>query len=866
MPEPVEPEPVEPPMPEAVEPAPAGHENVPTVGVLVMAYGTPASADDLETYYTHIRRGRPATPEQVADLRARYDAIGGVSPLRQRTEAQRAAIGNALRRDHHDARFVTALGQKHAAPFIEDAVAELAAEGAEKVVGIVLAPHFSKASVGQYNDRANAACAEHGLPFTGIDSWADQPAWIATMADALADARANVPDGHQILFTAHSLPERVLADDPYPDELHTSASAIADHLDLPRFGTWALAWQSAGRTPEPWRGPDILDVLRDLAATNKCTGVVVCAQGFTSDHLEVLYDLDIEASTLATELGLAFARTRSLNDEPSVMAALADLIAERASTGRAAPLADAMPEIHPVSNLSAQGAGLGPGERQSSVVVIGGGVAGLTAAYTILRRAPTVSVTVIDAAPTLGGKLRTSDLDGVALDEGADAFLARVPEAVALCDELGLRDQLASPASGSAFLWIDGELRRLPPGLLLGVPTDLDALDQSGLLTPEGMACLRDGAAALSSGGDRLEEDTSVGQVVRAQLGDETFERLVAPLLGGVHAGDADRLSLHTGAPQIAAALAHPDGLLAGAQSSVRRASEAAGDGGRPPVFFGLTGGMSTLVDALRKAIVAAGGEIISGTPATGLSAAQLPGRPRPVYTVHLDLAHDVAQRTADAVVIATPAAVGSRLLESLAPPVAAELAAVRSASVVLVSLSLPANAIAHPLDGSGFLTIPRGYADADPDLLLTACSFATSKWAHLGDAARPGQVLLRVSAGKMGDARAFELNDDELIRRLFVDLQRMIGLDPRLDPKNDDVTVRITRWTDALPQFTPGHLDRVASSDAWLNHHHPGIAVVGASRIGLGVPACIVRAIHEADRLTGRLTNGLAALPTGPA
>ena len=299
-------------------------------GLIVMAYGTPARPEDVEEYYLHIRRGRPPTPEQLADLVARYDAIGGISPLAQRTEAQRAALAAALE-DRAPGEFEVVLGQKHAAPFIEDAVRTLADKGITRAVGLVLAPHYSASSVGQYQSRAAAAGADLGVELRPIDSWHLEPAYLDFLTAALAEIRADLPAGHKVLFTAHSLPERVLVDDPYPDQLRESAAAVAERLGMLPWPEWAIAWQSAGRTPEPWRGPDVLQVIRDLGETGRGTGVAVCAQGFTSDHLEVLYDLDIEARRLAEEHGLAFARTRSLNDDPTVMAALADRVLARAA-------------------------------------------------------------------------------------------------------------------------------------------------------------------------------------------------------------------------------------------------------------------------------------------------------------------------------------------------------------------------------------------------------------------------------------------------------------------------------------------------------------------------------------------------------
>jgi protoporphyrin/coproporphyrin ferrochelatase len=300
-----------------------------TTGLVVMAYGTPSSPDEIEAYYTHIRRGRPPSAEQLAELTERYRVIGGTSPLAERTRAQVSAVAAALDVAEPGGWRVE-LGNKHAAPFVEDAVAALAGDSApgrpDRVVGLVLAPHWSRGSVGEYHARAAKGAADHGLPYTAVESWHTLPAWVDAQAGRVRDALAGLPGKTKVLFTAHSLPERVLADDPYPDELRTSAEAIAGAAGLDRWFGWTLAWQSAGRTPEPWRGPDVSEVIRDLGATGRAEGVLVCPQGFVSDHLEVLYDLDVDARRVAGEAALAFGRTASINDEPAVMAALAELV------------------------------------------------------------------------------------------------------------------------------------------------------------------------------------------------------------------------------------------------------------------------------------------------------------------------------------------------------------------------------------------------------------------------------------------------------------------------------------------------------------------------------------------------------------
>jgi ferrochelatase len=293
------------------------------LGVVVMAYGTPATPEDVEAYYTHIRRGNPPSPDQLADLVRRYEAIGGTSPLAERTEAQRTALAAALEA-RAPGRCTVVLGQKHASPLIEDAAASLVDDGVDAIVGLVLAPHFARASVGQYQQRLAASAG--AVPVGAIDSWHLEPAFLDFLGGAVREGLASLPEHTKVLFTAHSLPERALVDDPYPDQLRESAAAVAGSVGLDRWAGWSLCWQSAGRTPDPWRGPDVLDVIRDLAATGRADGVLVCPLGFVSDHLEVVYDLDIEAAGVAEAAGLAFGRTRVLNDDAAVLGALADRV------------------------------------------------------------------------------------------------------------------------------------------------------------------------------------------------------------------------------------------------------------------------------------------------------------------------------------------------------------------------------------------------------------------------------------------------------------------------------------------------------------------------------------------------------------
>ena len=292
-------------------------------GVLLMAYGTPRSQEEILPYYTDIRRGRPPTPELLAELTARYDAIGGISPLAQRTESQRDELQRQL-----DAlepgRYSVRLGLKHAHPMIEETVEDFARDTYTELVAIVLAPHFSSYSIGQYVGRAREAATPHGISVTGIDSWATEPAFIEFIASDMKKRLSSMPSDTRVLFTAHSLPQRIIdGGDPYPNELRSTAEAVASSIGLREGSQWSIAWQSAGRTPEPWIGPDILAVIDELAESKSTSAVLVSACGFVADHLEVLYDLDIEAKVHAEKHGLAFDRTACVNDDSEVMRALA---------------------------------------------------------------------------------------------------------------------------------------------------------------------------------------------------------------------------------------------------------------------------------------------------------------------------------------------------------------------------------------------------------------------------------------------------------------------------------------------------------------------------------------------------------------
>ncbi len=298
-----------------------------TLGLLVMSYGTPASLDEVEAYYTHIRRGNPPSPEKLQELKDRYQAIGGVSPLTEITQSQVRELERFLNETSEEYSFKAYSGMKHVDPFIADAVAKMAQDGITEAVGIVLAPHYSVMSVGAYNKYAAEAAQAHGIALQLVDSYHLEPKLIEALVIRVKECLNKFPTERQsevkVLYTAHSLPEKILEmGDPYANQLRETAEAISNRVGVTN---WETGWQSAGQTAVPWLGPDLLDkmqLLKDEGVSN----LIISPIGFVSDHLEVLYDIDIEAQNLATELGMHVERTSSLNTDPLFIQALASAI------------------------------------------------------------------------------------------------------------------------------------------------------------------------------------------------------------------------------------------------------------------------------------------------------------------------------------------------------------------------------------------------------------------------------------------------------------------------------------------------------------------------------------------------------------
>jgi ferrochelatase len=295
-------------------------------GVLLMAHGVARDLEDIARYYAHIRGGRPLDPRVQAELEERYRRIGGHSPLLEITSALAAKVEEQLAARHGAGRYRVYVGYRHSPPYIADAVQTMAGDGVDQATGIVLAPHYSDMSVGAYVRAGEDAVRGLSRPLAlrYILSWHLEPSLIQLLADRVREGLERLAEPEaMVLFTAHSLPESILArGDPYPEQVRETGEAVAAALGLRRYG---FAWQSAGRTREPWLGPDVLERIRELAKAGE-RAVLVCPVGFVADHLEVLYDLDIEARDVAAEAGIKWGRTRSLNDDVRFAGVIADVL------------------------------------------------------------------------------------------------------------------------------------------------------------------------------------------------------------------------------------------------------------------------------------------------------------------------------------------------------------------------------------------------------------------------------------------------------------------------------------------------------------------------------------------------------------
>ncbi|MEU0147968.1 protoporphyrinogen oxidase [Streptomyces sp. NPDC006288] len=469
-------------------------------------------------------------------------------------------------------------------------------------------------------------------------------------------------------------------------------------------------------------------------------------------------------------------------------------------------------------------------------VVIGGGIAGLAAAHRLLGSG--LRVTVLEATQRLGGKLMTGEVAGTRVDLGAESMLARRPEATRLATDAGLGDRLQPPATATASVWTRDALRPMPKGHVMGVPGDPAAL--GALLSPEGLARIAEERDLTPTA---VGDDVAVGAYVADRLGREVVDRLVEPLLGGVYAGDAYRISMRAAVPQLFEAVKEGGPLLDGVRRIQERAAARQQTG---PVFQGIEGGVGTLPGAVADAVRAGGAEILTETPVLGLTRT----------ADGWDVRTDRRVIAADAVVLAAPAWSASTLLAAECPAAAVELAAVEYASMALVTMAFRRT----DTEGTDALRGRSGFLVPPVDgRTIKAATFSSNKWRWVADAA-PDLFVLRTSVGRYGEEEHLHREDSELVDVSLSDLAAATGLAAR------PVDTEVTRWIGGLPQYPVGHLTRVARIRDEVAKL-PGLRVCGAAYDGVGIPACVASAHRAADEIAEELTGvgagGTAEMPT---
>jgi oxygen-dependent protoporphyrinogen oxidase len=463
-----------------------------------------------------------------------------------------------------------------------------------------------------------------------------------------------------------------------------------------------------------------------------------------------------------------------------------------------------------------------PGAAPRHVVVVGGGISGLAAAWFLHRDGPSdLTVTVLEGSPAIGGKLRVSEVAGVPVDEGAESLLLRRPEAVDLAEAVGLGEDLEDAATTSAAIWSRGEMRPIPTGTVMGIPADLRALARTGLLSARELARV---PADSWLPGSPLSGDVAVGKHVARRMGRAVVERLVEPLLGGVYAGRADLLSLDATMPALAAPARRHRSLLAAAREARADGGGASGgsraNGADRPVFGAPRGGVGRLPAAVARASAA--------TVRTNATVRQISRTPTG-WALTVGSTRDPERIDADAVILAVPPPAAARLLRDVVPAAAAELSVVRSASMAVITVAFARTAFGSPPKGSGFLVPP---ADGR---VVKAATFSSTKWGWYANAA-PALVVVRLSVGRLDEEADLQRDDADLVEVALADLTDAVGVtDPPVD-------ARVSRWGGGLPQYAVGHVGRVERVRAAVAAH-PGLAVCGATYDGIGIPACVASA-----------------------
>ena len=445
-----------------------------------------------------------------------------------------------------------------------------------------------------------------------------------------------------------------------------------------------------------------------------------------------------------------------------------------------------------------------------NITIVGAGIAGLSAAFELQQSG--FEVMLLEGSERLGGKILTSEIEGFNIDAGPDSFLTRDPEMRELCFSLGVGDELVPPTGKPAKVWVDGEMYNLPKRHFLGVPLDLDELDELSLLTEEGAKRAK---LDLILPDNKPKEGETVGSRIRRRLGDEVMDRLVGPLLGGINAGDADDLCLESGVPQLFNASQGDSSLVRSVQDFLKNQNRDPAS----PVFLTHPDGLETVVKRLEQAIDS---DIRRNERVTSVEISD-----------NSIVVKGSQEYQSDAVILCIPAFSAAKILHGSCPNTSNLLAGIQYASMAFITFAFNKGDVSE-FNGSGFLV------GRDEDLLTTACSWTSEKWAHLKN---NDTVFLRLSVGRFDDTEALDMEDDTLIEKLKGELATLTGI------KANPIATRVTRWPYSFPQYELGHGEKVNAIRQQVAVEMPGMYLAGSPFKGIGLSACIRDGIDQARK-----------------
>ena len=445
-----------------------------------------------------------------------------------------------------------------------------------------------------------------------------------------------------------------------------------------------------------------------------------------------------------------------------------------------------------------------------NITIVGAGISGLSAAFELQKSG--FEVTILEGSERLGGKILTSEIEGFNIDAGPDSFLTRDPEMRDLCFALGVGDELVPPTGKPAKVWVDGEMHNLPKHHFLGVPLDLDELEGLSLLTKEGTKRAK---LDLTLPDNKPNKGETVGSLIRRRLGDEVMDRLVGPLLGGINAGDADDLCLESGVPQLFNASQGDSSLVRSVQDFLKNQTRDPAS----PVFLTHPDGLETVVKRLEQAIDS---DIRRNERVTSVEISD-----------NSIVVKGSQEYQSDAVILCIPAFSAAKILHGSCPNTSNLLAGIQYASMAFITFAFNKSDVSE-FNGSGFLV------GRDENLLTTACSWTSEKWAHLKN---KDTVFLRLSVGRFDDTEALDMEDNTLIEKLKDELATLTGV------KADPVSTRVTRWPYSFPQYELGHGEKVNAIRQQVAVEMPGMFLAGSPFKGIGLSACIRDGIDQARK-----------------